>query len=51
MPLLVHLLLGAVGGAFASVLLSLCLASRMVKNCSDRLLARGMASGDVDEVP
>jgi hypothetical protein len=48
-PLLVPLLLGAVGGSFVSILVSLRLASGMVENHSDCLLARGMASGDVEE--
>jgi hypothetical protein len=47
-PLL--LLLRAVGGAFTGVLIPLGLALDMVKNRSDRLLARGMASGDVEEL-
>ena len=50
LALLLVLLIGMVGGAFASVLVPLCLALGMVKNCSDRLLARGMAGGDVEEL-
>ena len=50
MPLLVLLLVGAVGGTFAGVLVPLCLALGVVKNCPDRLLARGVASGDVEEL-
>ena len=36
--------------AFVGVLVPLCLALRAVKNCLDRLLARGMAGGDVEEL-
>ena len=50
MPLLVLLLIGVVGGAFTSVLVLLCLALETVKDCSDRLLARGVAGGDVEEL-
>ena len=50
MPLLVLLLVRAVGGAFASVLVPLCLALGVVKNRADRLLARGVAGGDVEEL-
>ena len=39
MPLLVLLLVGIIGGAFTSVLVPLCLAFKVVKNCLDRLLA------------
>jgi len=49
MPLLV-LLVGVVGGAFTGVLVPLHLALGAVKNCSDRLLTRGMAGGDVEEL-
>ena len=49
-PLLVLLLIGAVGGAFAGVLVLLCLALGAVKNCPDHLLIRGVASGDVEEL-
>ena len=38
-PLLVLLLVGTVGGAFAGVLIPLCLAFEVVKNRRDRLLA------------
>ena len=44
------LLDGTVGGAFASVLIPLCLAFEAVEDRSDRLLAWGMASGDVEEL-
>ena len=50
MPLLVLLLVGIVGGAFTSVLVPLCLAFEVIKNCPDRLFARGMAGGDVEEL-
>ena len=46
--LLVLLRVGAVGGAFAGVLILLCLALEVVEDRSDRLLARGVAGGDVD---
>ena len=49
-PLLVLLLIGDVGGAFASVLIQLCLAFEAVEICPDRLLARGVAGGDVEEL-
>ena len=49
-PLLVLLLVGAVGGTFAGILVSLRLALEAVKNRSDRLLARGMAGGNVKEL-
>ena len=49
-PLLVLLLVGAVGGAFTDVLVPLCLALGAVKNRLDRLLARGVAGGDVEEL-
>ena len=39
MPLLVLLLGGTVGGAFAGILVPLCLAFEAVEDCSDRLLA------------
>ena len=48
-PLLVLLLARTVGGAFIDVLISLCLALETVKDRSDRLLARGMVGGDVEE--
>ena len=50
MPLLVLLLAGVVGRAFAGVLVPLRLALEAVKDRPDRLLARGMASGDVEEL-
>ena len=50
MPLLVLLLVGVVGGAFAGVLIPLCLALKVVEDRSDRLLARGVAGGDVEEL-
>ena len=37
--LLVLLFVGTVGGAFIGVLVPLCLAFEVVKNCPDRLLA------------
>ena len=49
-PLLVLLLGGTVGGAFAGILVPLCLALEAIKDCSNRLLARGMAGGDVEEL-
>ena len=49
-PLFVLLLVGTVGGALASVLVPLCLALRVVKNCPDHLLAQGMAGGDVEDL-
>ena len=48
-PLLVLLRVGAVGGAFAGILVLLCLALGAVENCPDRLLAQGMAGGDFKE--
>ena len=48
-PWLVLLLGGMVGGAFTGILVPLCL-HRNLKDCSDCLLARGMASGDVEEL-
>ena len=50
MPLLVVLLVGAVGGAFTGILVLLHLALGTVENCSNHLLARGMAGGDVEEL-
>jgi hypothetical protein len=38
-----------VGGAFVGVLITLGLVAGAVKNRSDRLLARGVAGGDVKE--
>ena len=49
MPLLVLLLVGTVRGAFADVLVPLCLAFEAVENRPNRLLTRGVASGDVEE--
>ena len=49
-PLLVLLFVGAVGGAFVDVLVLFCLALRAVENHPDRLLARGVAGGDVEEL-
>ena len=49
-PLLVLLLDGTVGDAFTGVLVPLCLAFEAVKDRSDLLLTRGMASGDVEEL-
>ena len=37
-----------VGGAFTGILILLCLALEAVEDCSDRLLARGMAGVDVE---
>ena len=48
--LLVLLLAGMVGGTFTGVLIPLCLALEAVEDRFDRLLARGMASGDVEEL-
>ena len=48
-PLLLLLVVGAVGGAFTDILVSLCLALGVVENHPDRLLAR-VAGGDVDEL-
>ena len=50
MPLLVLLLVGAVGGTITGVLILLCLALRAVENCPDRLLAQGVAGDDVEEL-
>ena len=47
-PLLVFLLGGTVGGAFAGVLIPLFLTLEVVEDRSDCLLARGMAGGDVE---
>ena len=49
-PLLVLLLTGMVGGAFAGILVLLCLALETVEDRSDHLLARGVAGGDVEEL-
>jgi len=48
--MLVFLLVGTVEGAFASVLIPLRLAFEVVENRPDRLLARGMAGGDIEEL-
>ena len=50
LALLLVLLAGTVEGAFAGVLVPLRLALGTVKNRSNRLLARGMAGGDVEEL-
>ena len=50
MPLLVLLLDGMVGGAFTSVLIPLRLAFEAIEDCSDRLLARGVPSANVEEL-
>ena len=49
-PRLVLLLVGMVGGAFAGVLVPLCLALETVEDRSDCLHARGVAGGDVEEL-
>ena len=48
--LLVLLLAGMVGGAFASILILLHLAFEAVENCPDCVLARGVAGGDVKKL-
>ena len=48
-PLLVFLV-GAVGGVFTSVLVLLRLAFEVVEDRSDRLLAQGVAGGNVQEL-
>ena len=50
MPLHVLLLARTVGGAFIDVLIPFRLAFEVVKDLSDRLLARGLAGGDVEEL-
>ena len=50
MSLLVLLLVGTFGGPFAGVLVPLCLAFEVIENRPDRLLARGVAGGDVEEL-
>ena len=49
-PLLVLLLDGTVGGTFTDVHILLCLDFEVVEDRSDRLLARGVAGGDVEEL-
>ena len=49
-PLLVLPLARSVGGAFAGALIRLHLALKAVEDRSDHLFARGMASGDVEEI-
>ena len=49
-PLLVLLLDGMVGGTFTGILVSFCLALEAIEDRSDRLLAQGVASGDVEEL-
>ena len=49
-PLLVLLLAGIVGGALTSILIPLCLALEAVEDRFDRLLTRGVAGGDVEEL-
>ena len=49
-PLFVLLLVGTVGGAFVGVLIPFCLALEAVEDRSDRLLAQGVAGGDVEEL-
>ena len=49
-PLLVLLLVGTVGGALTGIIILLCLALGTVKHSSDRLLAGGMAGGDVEDL-
>ena len=41
---------GTIGGAFAGTLVPPCLALEAIKDRSDHLLTRGMASGDVEEL-
>ena len=48
--LFVLLLVGTVGGTLAGVIILLCLALGTVKHSSDRLLAGGMAGGNVEEL-
>jgi len=49
-PLLVLLLARAVGGAFIGVLVLLCLTLGAIENRPDRLLARGVAGGYIEEL-
>ena len=48
-PLLFLLLSGTIGGAFTGVLVPPRLAFEAVEDRSDRIFARGMAGGDVEE--
>ena len=50
LALLLVLLARTVGGAFADILVPLSLAFEAVENCPDRLLTRGIAGGDVEEL-
>ena len=50
MPLLVLLLDGMVGRAFTDVLVPFRLALEAIEDRSDRLLARDVAGGDVEEL-
>ena len=50
MQLLVLLVVGAVGGAFAGLLVLLHLAFKAVGNGPNCLLARGISGGDVEEL-
>ena len=50
MTLLVLLFVGVIGGTSASVLVPLCLVLGAVENRPDRLLARGVAGGNVEEL-
>ena len=47
-PFSVLLLIGAVGGAFIDVLVPLRVASRAIKNCSNRFLTGSVASHDAE---
>ena len=47
--LLIFLLGGMIGGAFAGILVPSCLAFEAVEDRSDRFFARGVAGGDVQE--
>ena len=48
--LLLLLLVGTVGGTFVGVLVPLRLAFEAIENHPNRLLTRGVASGDVEEL-
>ena len=48
-PFLVLLLIRTVGEAFVGILILVRLASRAIKNCSNRLLVGSVASHDVEE--